>query len=43
MPRRYKPPKRPVTPDPVYNSDAVACLTAQTLSLQSLGGLLCLL
>ena len=24
MPRRYKPPKRPVTPDPVYNSEAVA-------------------
>ena len=24
MPRRYKPPKRLVTPDPVYNSDAVA-------------------
>ncbi len=24
MPRRYKPPKRQVTPDPVYNSDAVA-------------------
>jgi small subunit ribosomal protein S7 len=24
MPRRYKPPKRAVTPDPVYNSDAVA-------------------
>ena len=24
MPRRYKPPKRPVTPDPVYGSEAVA-------------------
>ena len=24
MPRRYKPPKRPVTADPVYNSEAVA-------------------
>ena len=24
MPRRYKPPKRLVTPDPVYNSEAVA-------------------
>ncbi len=24
MPRRYKPPKRPVTPDPVFNSEAVA-------------------
>ena len=24
MPRRYKPPKRAVTPDPVYNSEAVA-------------------
>jgi len=24
MPRRYKPPKRPVTPDPVYNSEAIA-------------------
>ncbi|HKF76215.1 MAG TPA: 30S ribosomal protein S7 [Candidatus Dormibacteraeota bacterium] len=24
MPRRYKPPRRPVTPDPVYNSEAVA-------------------
>src|SRR5206468_1907746 len=24
MPRRYKPPKRPVTPDPVYNSESVA-------------------
>jgi len=23
MPRRYRPPKRTVTPDPVYNSDAV--------------------
>ena len=26
MPRRYKPPKRPVTPDPVYNSEAIAKL-----------------
>ena len=24
MPRRYKPPRRPVTSDPVYNSEAVA-------------------
>ena len=24
MPRRYRPPKRTVTPDPVYNSEAVA-------------------
>jgi len=24
VPRRYKPPKRPVTPDPVFNSEAVA-------------------
>ncbi len=24
MPRRYKPPKRLVTPDPVYNSDSIA-------------------
>jgi small subunit ribosomal protein S7 len=24
MPRRYKPPKRAVTPDPVYNSEALA-------------------
>jgi small subunit ribosomal protein S7 len=24
MPRRYKPPKRPVTPDPVYNSESIA-------------------
>jgi small subunit ribosomal protein S7 len=24
MPRRYKPPRRPVTPDPLYGSEAVA-------------------
>jgi small subunit ribosomal protein S7 len=24
MPRRYKPPRRPVTPDPVYNSESIA-------------------
>ena len=24
MPRRNKPPKRPTTPDPIYNSEAVA-------------------